>query len=79
VFAGLALLLGMMEIYDKTVEILPRFAHGYGALQTPWTHLATALRQQRSRARQRLFGACFSLTSPGTYPIISPSRVRCFS
>lgn len=41
-FAILALLLGTMEIYDKTVEILPRFAQGYGGLQTPWAHLATA-------------------------------------
>ena len=42
VFAALALPLAMMEIYDKTVEILPRFAHGAGILQTPWAHLATA-------------------------------------
>ncbi len=39
--AGLAVLLGFMEIYARAVEVLPKFGHSALLPQTPWTHLAT--------------------------------------
>jgi exopolysaccharide production protein ExoZ len=40
--AALALALGLMEIYAKTAEVLPKFAQSTPALQQPWTHLPLA-------------------------------------
>lgn len=38
--AVLALVLGCMEIYARSVEVWPKFAHSAFTQQTPWTHLA---------------------------------------
>jgi len=39
--AGLAVLLGVLEIYAKAVEVLPKFGSSALVPETPWTHLAT--------------------------------------
>jgi peptidoglycan/LPS O-acetylase OafA/YrhL len=39
--AGLALAAAILEIYAKTVEVLPKFAGSPLAPETPWNHLAT--------------------------------------
>lgn len=39
--AGLALALGVLEIYAKAVEVLPKFGSSALVPETPWTHLAT--------------------------------------
>ena len=41
VVAGLALVMGFLEIYAKTVEVLPKFGRSPLVPETPWTHLAT--------------------------------------
>jgi peptidoglycan/LPS O-acetylase OafA/YrhL len=39
--AGLALVVGLLEIYAKSVEVLPKFGRSPLVPETPWTHLAT--------------------------------------